>query len=81
MEESRHQQFQALIDLDARHDRLLEQLDDLDRRVADALRQWCGANPKSAPPQHREEPADCPSETAPTPMRSPQHVAHQDITT
>jgi hypothetical protein len=44
-------QLQVLLDLDARHDDLLDQLDDLDKRVAQVLGEWMtGRSTPPAPP-------------------------------
>jgi hypothetical protein len=42
--------FDALLDLDLRHDELLRQLDDLDRRVQQVLAEYLPANDASHQP-------------------------------
>ncbi|NUQ65865.1 MAG: hypothetical protein HUU20_25670 [Pirellulales bacterium] len=44
MDES-YRQFQTLLELDARHDELLERLDELDREVARVLADWTNTRP------------------------------------
>ena len=50
--QSRLGQLQALVDLEARHDDLLRQLDALDRRVEQVLKECLATN---APPPGQDE--------------------------
>ena len=47
------EQLEKLLDLDARHDELLRQLDELDQRVEQTLKQF---QPSAAEPDAADEP-------------------------
>jgi hypothetical protein len=47
--ESPQARLDAIVDLDARHDDLIRQLDQLDQQVEQVLKQWLGARDSSEP--------------------------------
>jgi len=47
--------LKAILDLESRHDQLLEMLADLERRVASALAEWQSARMGSGPPAPAED--------------------------